>query len=92
MERHVFCVKLQREAVGLAKPPYPGPFGQKIFDSISAEAWRLWLARQTMFINEYRLNVIEPKAREFLQDECRKFLFEDDASSTPAGYVKPESS
>jgi Fe-S cluster biosynthesis and repair protein YggX len=42
-----------------------------------------------MFINEYRLNMLEPKAREFLAQEMEKFLFSDE-SQTPAGYVPPE--
>ncbi|MDE4944697.1 Fe(2+)-trafficking protein, partial [Francisella tularensis] len=35
-----------------------------------------WLAHQTILINEYRLNRIEPKAKEFLKEEMYKFLFE----------------
>lgn len=91
MDRQVFCVKLQREAPGLAKAPYPGPLGQKIFNEVSAEAWALWLKQQTMFINEYRLNLLEATAREFLNKEMAKFLFEGDESSKPAGFVEPSS-
>jgi len=91
MDRLIFCVKLQREAPGLVKPPYPGPLGQKIFTDVSAEAWALWLKQQTMFINEYRLNLLEVTAREFLNKEMNKFLFENDESSKPAGFVEPSS-
>lgn len=91
MERRVLCAKLRKEAPGLVKPPYPGPLGQKIYEQVSAEAWRLWLARQTMFINEYRLNLLESQAREFLNAECQKFLFEEGVDTKPSGYVAPES-
>ncbi len=90
MERSIFCAKLQRLAPALAKPPYPGPLGQKVFEQISAEAWALWLKQQTMLINEYRLNLLEPTARDFLNAEMAKFLFNNDESSKPAGFVEPD--
>ena len=75
MARTVHCVLLKREAPGLDRAPYPGPLGQRIFDSISKEAWDRWRSHQTMLINEYRLTPIEPKARKFLEEEMQKFLF-----------------
>ena len=92
MTRMVFCVKLGKEAAALAKPPFPGPFGAKIMAQVSQEAWRLWLARQTMFINEYRLNLLENQAREFLKTECQKFLFEKDQDTLPEGFREPTAS
>ena len=57
MSRTVHCSKLDKDAEGLDAPPYPGELGQKIYDTISKEAWQLWLKQQTMLINEYRLSV-----------------------------------
>ncbi len=88
MSRTIFCSKLQKEAEGLDFPPYPGELGQKIYNQISKPAWQAWLSHQTMLINEYRLNMLDPKAREFLTIEMKKFLF-GDGSEKPAGY-KPE--
>jgi Fe-S cluster biosynthesis and repair protein YggX len=88
MSRIVNCAKLHKEAEGLAQPPYPGELGKRIYDSISAEAWQLWLAHQTMQINEYRLSMIDPKARDFLKKEMENFLFAD-GSDKPSGYVPP---
>ena len=90
MSRMVHCVKLGKEAEGLARPPYPGELGQRIFDNVSAEGWQLWLRQQTMLINEYRLSAMDPKAREFLQQEMEKFFF-GEGSDLPEGYVPPES-
>ena len=86
MSRLIFCKKLNKEAEGMAQPPMPGPLGQKIYDSISIEAWQLWLAHQTMLINENRLSMIDPKARAFLAEEMDKFLF-GAGSEKPAGYI-----
>lgn len=89
MARTVQCAKLHKEAEGLDVPPYPGELGKRIYQHISKEAWQLWLNRQIMFINEYRLNMLEPKAREFLSQEMEKFLFQNE-NTTPAGYVPPQ--
>lgn len=86
MTRLVHCVKLNKEAEGLAQPPLPGEMGKRIYEHISKEAWQMWLNHQTMLINEYRLSLIEPKAREFLLEEMEKFLF-GAGSEKPAGYV-----
>ena len=90
MPRSVHCVKLQHQAEGLDYAPYPGELGKRIFDQVSKEAWRQWLAHQTMLINENRLSPLDPKARKFLESEMEKFLF-GAGSDAPAGYVPPES-
>ena len=89
MSRTVHCVKLDKEAEGLKVPPYPGELGQRIFANVSQEAWQMWLAHQTMLINEYRLTPIEPKARKFLEEEMEKFFF-GEGSEKPREYVPQE--
>jgi len=84
--RTIYCLKLKKDAEALTFPPMPGEIGQKIFNHISQEAWQMWLAHQTMLINEYRLSMIDPKARSFLLQEMEKFLF-GDGSEKPAGFV-----
>lgn len=86
MTRMVQCVKLGREAEGLARAPYPGELGQRIFDQVSAEAWQQWMQQQTMLINEYRLNVIEAKSRQFLEEQMESFFF-GEGGEKPEGYV-----
>jgi Fe-S cluster biosynthesis and repair protein YggX len=88
MVRLIHCVKLQKEAEGFTASPYPGELGQKIYAEVSKEAWQMWLKHQTILINEYRLSMLDPKAREFLRDEMKKFLFEG-GSDIPTGYVPP---
>jgi len=88
MSRTVHCAKLKKDAPGLNQPPYPGDLGKKIFETISEEAWQLWLRHQTMLINEHRLSAIDPKHRAFLEEQMQKFLFEDSAE-VPQGYVPP---
>lgn len=89
MSRTVQCVLLGREAEGLDRPPYPGELGQRIYENVSREAWQQWLGHQTMLINEYRLVVIEPEAREFLRKQMEEFFFGEGAAK-PEGFVPPE--
>lgn len=86
MTRTVKCVLLGEELEGLERPPYPGVLGQRIFEQVSKQAWQQWLRHQTMLINEYRLSVIDPKARKFLAEEMQKFFFGGGARK-PEGYV-----
>lgn len=86
MSRMVNCIKLGREAEGLAKPPYPGELGQRIFDAVSQEGWKSWIMHQTMLINEYRLTPIDPKSRKFLEEEMEKFFF-GEGSAVPEQFV-----
>ena len=89
MTRMIHCAKLKKEAEGLARQPYPGELGKRIYETISEEAWLLWVNHQTMLINEYRLSLIEPQARAFLTQEMQNFLF-GDGSAKPAGYTPTE--
>ena len=89
MTRFVECQKLKKQAYGLEQPPYPGELGKKIYETISTEAWETWLGQQTMLINEFRLSMLDPKAREFLRNEMEKFLF-GEGSAKPSGYTPPE--
>jgi Fe-S cluster biosynthesis and repair protein YggX len=86
MTRLIHCKKLNKEAEGFITPPIPGELGQQILADISVEAWQLWINHQTMLINEYRLSMIDPKARTYLREEMQKFLF-GGGSEKPPGFV-----
>ena len=89
MARMVKCVKLGKEAEGLDFPPWPGKLGERIFESVSKEGWQLWMNHQTMLMNEYRLNPLDPKARKMITEEMEKFLF-GGGSKPPEGFVAPK--
>jgi Fe-S cluster biosynthesis and repair protein YggX len=82
----VKCVKLGREAEGMEFPPYPGELGKRIWEHVSREAWAQWLKQQTMLVNENRLNLADPRARKYLEEQMRKHFFGDGADSA-SGYV-----
>jgi Fe-S cluster biosynthesis and repair protein YggX len=88
--RIVKCVKLQRELPGLDAPPMPGELGQKLMASVSRDGWKLWTEHSKMLINEYRLSLIDPKARTFLKEQCEQFFF-GEGSALPPDYQPPPS-
>ena len=89
MTRLVHCIKLQREAEGLARAPYPGELGKRIYEHVSKQAWADWLRHQTMLINENRLSPMDPKARKFLEGQMEKYFFGEGAD-LPSDYVPPK--
>ena len=86
MANIVHCVKLDRDADGLDRAPYPGELGKRILESVSKQAWSDWLAHQTMLINEYRLTPINPKHRKYLEGEMEKYFF-GGGSDKPSAFV-----
>ncbi len=89
MSRMVHCKKYDKELPALAAPPYPGPKGQEIFESVSQQAWGEWQTQQTMLINEKQLNMMSADDRKYLLSEMDKFLNNEDFDKAE-GYV-PES-
>lgn len=85
MAQLIFCNKLKKQAPGLDSQPIPGALGLRIFQEISKEAWLDWIAHQTMLINEYRLNLMDPDARKFLKTEMEKYFF-GEGSDKPQGF------
>ena len=86
MTHLVHCVKLGKESEGMDFPPYPGDLGKKIYESVSKEAWQMWLSQQTMLINENRLSLADSKSQQFLKEELEKFFF-GEGSAPPAEFV-----
>ena len=88
MSRTVHCKKYNKELPGLAVPPYPGPKGQEIYETVSQKAWQEWQSLQTMLINEKQLSLMDPDTREYLLQEMDKFL-NNENHDTAEGYVPP---
>jgi len=89
MTNMVNCVILGKQAEALTKAPYPGELGQRILENVSKQGWMKWLGQQTILINEHRINVVDPKGREFLEEQMERFFF-GDGGDTPEGYTPQE--
>ena len=81
------CIKLNKQLEGLERAPYPGELGKKILNSVSKEAWQMWLDHQTMLINENNLNLFEESSQKYLKEQMDKYFFSDDDIDQIQGYV-----
>ena len=83
MARTVMCKKLQKELPGLDVKPWPNELGQRIYDSISKDAWKMWTEHFKMIMNEYRLAGGSEQANQILFDQCEKYFFGEGAQLPP---------
>jgi Fe-S cluster biosynthesis and repair protein YggX len=88
--RTVFCVKLKQDLPALKEVPFDGhPLGQRVYENVSAEAWRQWVEHLKMLMNEYRLNLGNSEAQQFIIDQMEKYFF-GEGVELPPDYVAPK--
>jgi len=83
MSRTVNCIKLGHEADGLEKPPMKGELGARVFEQVSAQAWKQWLEHSKMLINEYRLDLTSESGQRLWMTECEKYFFGEGSAAPP---------
>lgn len=71
----VDCARLGQELPALARPPFGGELGERIYNNISALAWSMWQQQATLLINHYGLNLADPRANDFLMEQMEEYLF-----------------
>ncbi len=89
MSRTVRCAKLGGERPGLPYKPFADALGQRIFESISQEAWAQWIEHSKKLVNEWRLDLTQKSAHDVLKEQCVAFLFPGEGGTVTeaAGYV-----
>lgn len=83
----VTCAKLHQTLPGLPYKPFTDALGQRIFDTISAEAWAQWIEHSKKIVNEYRLDLTQKRAHEVLKEQCAIFLFGDTGQEMKTEWV-----
>jgi len=87
--RTVFCVKLGRQLPGLDEIPWPGELGRRIYDNVSAAAWKMWEDRMRMILNEYRMLPYQPEAQAFMARLMEEYLFGEDDDAPQEDEPRP---
>ena len=91
MPSTVTCVRCGQTRAGFERPPFPGPIGARIVESLCQECWGQWVKQQTMLINHYGLNLMDPQARTFLSRQREAYLFKtdkaEDVDTTKQGTI-----
>jgi Fe-S cluster biosynthesis and repair protein YggX len=91
MPRMVKCAKLGQELPAIVYKPFNNELGQRIYDSISQDAWRQWIEFSKMMVNEYRLDLTSQQGQKMLMEQAEKFFFgEGGAQDRPPDYVPPQ--
>ncbi|MBE2255628.1 MAG: oxidative damage protection protein [Ignavibacteria bacterium] len=88
-QRTVNCVKLKKELPGLDRPPIPGELGEKIYNSISKEAFNMFLEHFKMIVNEYRLDLSSPATDKIFEEQMNEYFF-GEGMKLPDEYTPPE--
>ena len=87
----VHCTRCGQTREGFERAPFPGAIGARIQAGVGRECWGQWLKQQTMLINHYGLNVMDPQARAFLTKNMEAFFFkagqEEDVDTTKKGTI-----
>ncbi|ESG85825.1 oxidative damage protection protein [Salmonella enterica subsp. enterica serovar Kentucky str. ATCC 9263] len=76
MSRTIFCTYLQRDAEGQDFSSTLANWENVYYNEISKDAWAQWQHKQTMLINEKKLNMMNAEHRKLLEQEMVSFLFE----------------
>ncbi|MBV6477383.1 MAG: putative Fe(2+)-trafficking protein [Ignavibacteria bacterium] len=87
--RTVHCIKLDQDLPGLNKPPLPGELGQKIYENVSKQAFKMFLDHFKMIVNEYRLDLSSPATDKVFEEQMREFFF-GEGIKLPDEYVPPD--
>ncbi|HEU4988915.1 MAG: oxidative damage protection protein [Gemmatimonadota bacterium] len=87
----ITCSRCGQHKPAFERAPFPGAIGARIVAEICQDCWGLWLKQQTMLINHYGLNVMDPQARTFLTKNLEAFLFKtgaaEDVDTTQKGSI-----
>lgn len=71
----ITCARCAKDKDAFDRAPFPGAIGARILEGTCRDCWADWLKQQTMLINHYGLNVMDPQARQFLTRNMEAFLF-----------------
>ncbi len=87
----ITCARCGGTKPGFERAPFPGAIGARILEGTCPDCWALWLKQQTMLINHYGLNVMDPQARQFLTRNMEAYLFktgqQDEVDTSKQGTI-----
>jgi len=83
MPRLVKCAKLGQELPGIGYKPFKNDLGQRIYDSVSQQAWMQWLEFSKRIVNEFRLDLGSEAGQKLLFEQAEQFFFGAGGSNPP---------
>lgn len=87
----VQCVTCGREESAIeGRVALREPLKTRVLESVGAGCWAMWRDQQLRVINEYRLNLSEPRSRDVIELAARQFLKLEAGSEADALVTGPE--
>jgi Fe-S cluster biosynthesis and repair protein YggX len=86
------CSRCGQEKEGVQNTAfYTGEIKEQLLKNACQDCWDEWIKMQIMLINEYRLNLMDPKTDEFLIRQVLAFFkLDEGAEQASVDYVPPE--
>lgn len=73
-EGEVMDIRTGRVGKRMVKPPFRNKLGEVLYNNVSAESWKEWIAQGTKVINELRLPMHDPAAQRVYDQHMIDFL------------------
>jgi Fe-S cluster biosynthesis and repair protein YggX len=88
----IHCTRCEQEKTPVANTAfYTGEVGKALKEHACQDCWHDWIKMQIMIVNEYRLNLMDPKTDEFLNAQVLSFFnLNPDATVAKVEYVPPK--
>ncbi|MDH3253585.1 MAG: Fe(2+)-trafficking protein [Acidobacteriota bacterium] len=81
MDTEFRCCRCNRASGKLETAPRPGDTGNEIRERVCRACWGEWEKMEVMVINELRLDFMNPRAPQILNQHMRQFLMLDDTDA-----------
>jgi Fe-S cluster biosynthesis and repair protein YggX len=88
----ILCTRCKLEKPAVTNTAfYTGEVGKALKEHACEDCWKDWIKMQIMIVNEYRLNLMDPKTDEFLNAQVMAFFnLDPSASVAKVDYVPPK--
>ncbi|HEU4569395.1 MAG TPA: oxidative damage protection protein [Gemmatimonadales bacterium] len=73
-DNNITCTRCGETRQRMGFKPFQNELGQQLYDTICAVCWGDWTKTQQQLINHYALNLLDPKAKQFLVEQLRAYL------------------
>ncbi len=70
------------------KTPYAGPIGALIVENTCEKCWKDWMDASLIMLNEYRMNLLDPRHAELYDKQMLAFLGLSEDSDSPSLNLK----
>ncbi len=88
--RKIHCTCCGQEGEAIQTSVYGGAVGTEILEKVCEPCWQAWYAQSIKIINEYRLNLRDPPARDFLSAQMKLFLKLSSATLSEEAQPSPQ--